>query len=202
VDTSVRNAVKAKVHEVGGDPKRLEGNWPTLTTKTGKQIPIHRARVWMRVAVTKIGMGNSQRYVTLADNHHVEIVESTTSQGNHKWEAPIVSRLEAFRRKEKGLPLVAKKLASARNSRFLFSLMKGDIVEMDDLQQCRRNLFVVRNFSDGNIGFVRHTEARQYIDLKKGANTTADLVCVRSLNTLKQLGCRKVFVDVLGRVRS
>ena len=81
------------------------------------------------------------------------------------WESPgVVSRLEAMHRKRAGRPIIEKVLPGAEDARFLFSLMGGDVVEMDDLTFGRRNIFVVRTISDAEINFVRHTDARRKAD--------------------------------------
>jgi hypothetical protein len=111
-----------------------------------------------------------------------------------------VSRYEALRRKRLKLPVVEHRLPGESEARFLFSLMNGDLVEMDDVRAAR-GLFVVRGLSDGEIDFVRHNEARRKEELKKTSDLTGEFVRARNIDRLREWNCRKVVVDVLGRVR-
>ena len=79
---------------------------------------------------------------------------------------------------------------------FLFSLMSGDMVEIED-NDGRRGLFVVRGISERDFTFARHTCAMLKEDMKK----TRHWLRIRSIEKLRQRGCRKVSVDPLGRVR-
>ncbi len=206
VDPAVRAAVISKLEELGNDPKKLEVNCPMLRTRTGKTVPIYRVRVRMSVPVARIATGERERYVASAGNHHVAIFETLAKSGKRIWESPgVVSRLEATERKRAGRPIIEKLLPGAEDARYLFSLMGGDVVEMDDLTLGRRNVFVVRTISDAEINFVRHSDARKKTDLRKGSDTRAELVRAQGtgkFDKLHQWNCRKLFVDVLGRVRA
>lgn len=202
VDPVVRQAVQSKLLEVGGDPKNLESNLPMLTTRTGKQVPIRRVRIRTSTKLQKVG----DRFVPPADNHHVEIFEAKSKKRELQWDSPgIVSRLEAVQRKGRGEDVVVKSLPGANEARYLFSLMGGDTVEMDDAKLGGRNIFVVRTVCDDEITFVRHTDARKLADIMKGkergSDTSSSLIRASSIDKLRQWNCRKVFVDVLGKVR-
>lgn len=205
VDPAVRVAVISKLEEVGNDPKKLEVNYPMLRTRTGKHVPILRVRVRMSVPVTRIATGERERYVASAGNHHVAVFETIAKNGGKMWESPgVVSRLEATQRKRAGRPIIEKVLPGPEDARYLFNLMGGDVVEMDDLRLGRRNIFVVRTISDAEINFVRHSDARRKADLQPGSDTKADLVRTQGsgkFDKLRQWNCRKLFVDVLGKVR-
>jgi CRISPR-associated endonuclease Csn1 len=200
VDPTVRRAVLAKL-ELLGDAKKLETDTPFLTTRSGKQVPIYRVRVRASTPVARIASGERERYVASAGNHHVAIFETVDKKGQRVWDSPgVVSRLDAVQRRGRGATVIEKSLPDAEDARYLFSLMSGDTVEMDDAKVGGRNIFVVRTLSDGEIAFVRHTDARRKDMLEKGADTDADFVRARSIDKLRQWNCRKVFVDVVGQV--
>lgn len=201
VDLAVRRAVVAKLERVG-DPKKFETDHPMLTTRSGKQVPILRARVRASTPVARIASGERERYVASAGNHHVAIFETADKKGQRVWESPgVVSRLDAVQRRSRGESVIEKALNGAEDARYLFSLMSGDAVEMDDAKLGGRNIFIVRTVSDFEITFLRHADARKLSDLERGANTEADLVRALSIDKLRQWSCRKVFVDVLGKAR-
>ena len=178
---------------------------PDVEDSHGQTRSILRVRVRMSVPVTRIATGERERYVASAGNHHVAVFETIAKNGGKMWESPgVVSRLEATQRKRAGRPIIEKVLPGPEDARYLFNLMGGDVVEMDDLRLGRRNIFVVRTISDAEINFVRHSDARRKADLQPGSDTKADLVRTQGsgkFDKLRQWNCRKLFVDVLGKVR-
>jgi CRISPR-associated endonuclease Csn1 len=202
VDKAARLAVQAKLAEVG-DPKKLEADPPCLTTRTGKRVPIRRVRIRTSSAVRPIGKGTRERYVALRDNHHIALFSWPDKKGRPAWHPVVVSRLEAMDRKRQRRPVIEKKLPGHDGYEFLFSLMGGDMVEMNHPGHDSRQLFVVRTISEAATGaielaFVRHTDARIKSDIEK----TKDFIRITSINKLQEMGCRKVMVDALGGVRS
>ena len=204
VDPAVRSAVLAKLDEVG-DPKKLESNHPILETRSGKQVPIFRVRVRVSTPVARIASGERERYVASAGNHHVAIFETLNKKGQRVWESPgVVSRLDAVQRKSDGENIINKSLNGADDAHYLFSLMSGDTVEMNDAKLGGRNILVARTVSDAEITFVRHTDSRKLSEMERGSDTTADLIRAQGegkFEKLRHWNCRKVFVDVLGKVR-
>lgn len=168
VDPAVRRAVEEKLGQVGGDFKKLEKDCPMLTTRTGKQVPIRRVRIETSANVRQVGLGARKRFVAPAGNHHVAIFEVRNKKGTNIWDTPgVVSRLDMVRAKgPKRRPgekqnLISKKLLGDDDATLLFSLMSGDLVEMDDAKLGKRNLFVSRTVCDDELTFVRHTDARK-----------------------------------------
>lgn len=209
VDPAVREAVERRLGELGGDLKKLQlaatpprhrparaapEPPPFLKAHDGRQIPIFKVRIWQAVTPQKVGEGSRERQVALANNHHAEIFALLDEQGQERrWDAMVVSRLEAVRRKRGGQPLVQRD--HGPSCLFKFSLMKGDTVEVDD--NGKRALFVVRSISEGDIPMVRICDARRISDIKK----RKEWLRIRSIDQLRQLNCLKVCVDALGRVR-
>ncbi len=210
VDPAVRAAVKDKVEKVGGNPKKLENNWPLLRTRTGKEVPILRARVRMRVPVTRIAAAERERYVSSAANHHVAIYATKDRKGKTVWATPgVVDRLEAVRRwRETPSDILRKEQSGLEDAEYLFHLMGGDMVRMDHPAHPSGSLFVVRTISEGSddaieVDLVRDCDARLITEIKKDdkQNNREGWVRARSIDALRQWNCRKIFVDVLGKVR-
>jgi CRISPR-associated endonuclease Csn1 len=202
VDKAARLAIQGKLAEVG-DPKKLEGDPPCLTTRTGKRVPIRRVRIRTSAAVRPLGKGARERYVALRDNHHIALFSGPDKRGRPAWHGIVVSRLEAMERKRNCQQLIENELPGHERYEFLFSLMGGDMVEMKHPSPQGRQLFVVRTISEAANGrieldFVRHNDARLVADMK----ASSDWIRIMRLNDLRELGCRKVMVDALGRVRS
>ena len=208
VDKAVCLAVEEKLKQVGGDFKKLEKDCPTLTTRTGKEVPIRRVRIQASGNVCQVGRNERARFVAPAGNHHVAIFEVRNKKGETIWDTPgVVSRLDMVRAKgpkcragEKS-NLICKHLPGNEEANFMFALMSGDLVEMDDAKLGRRNVFVTRTVCDDEVTFVRHTDARRLNEMQRGSTTCADLVRLTSIDKLRQWNARKVFVDVLGKVR-
>lgn len=199
VDPAVRAAVQAKLAELG-DPAKMEGNWPVLVTRNGQSVPIRRVRIRTSDKVQPIGQGPSQRYVVSADNHHIAIFSGRTPRGRDCWVGKVVNRMDAIERKRMGAPVVQRKLPETPDFDFVFSLMGGDLVEMND-NDGRSNLFVVRVISEASSGaielcFCRHTDARMIKDMKAAGSW----VRIRSVDQLRERACRKVVIDPLGNI--
>ena len=200
-DPKVRETVMKKLAELGGKAEKLATDLPMLITRTGKQVPIKKVRVTVKNKPQVIAEGARRRYVALNANHHVCIFETRSPKGGVVWDSPgVVSRYEAMQQ-WKHQPIVQRNLAEGEEGRFLFSLMNGDVVEMDDVRAAR-SLFVVRGISDGEIDFVRHNDARKKDILKKASDLSGEFVRARSIDRLREWNCRKVIIDVLGRIRN
>lgn len=215
VDKAVRRAVEEKLREVGGDFKKLEKDCPMLTTRTGKQVPIRRVRIEASGKFCKIGRAERTRFVAPAGNHHVAIFEVQNKKGSTIWYTPgVVSRLDLVRAKgPKRRPgvksnLICKQLSGNDEANFVFALMGGDMVRMDHPAHPPGSLFVVRTISQSSndaieVDFVRDRDARMIAEIKKDdkENKREGWVRARSIDALRQWSTRKVFVDVLGKVR-
>lgn len=215
VDPAVREAVERRLEGLGGDLKKLQlaatpprhrpagaapEPPPFLKARDGREIPIFKVRVWQALTPQKVGEGSRERQVALANNHHAEIFALLDEQGQEqRWDAVVVSRLEAMRRKRSGQPLVQRD--QGPSCLFKFSLMLGDTVQIED--EGHRTLFVVRKISESGKGriefaFARATDARRAKDIKLGKGRDWPRP---SPDGLRKLGCAKVSVDPLGRVR-
>jgi len=209
VDPAVRDAVRAKALECGGDlknwsPNESKQDWPTLATKTGKSIPIKRVRLKKALAVETIGNGARTRNVALSSNHHVAIYALMDQNVKEKeWESEAVSLFEAMERKRKNQPLVQSDGCSSDDRVFKFSLMGGDTVLMHrecnhTNNVCIPSVWRLRTIaSNGQLSFVRVNDARLKAEIQKAKEWWSPRV-----DALRKLHAVKVLVDSLGRLHS
>jgi hypothetical protein len=98
----------------------------------------------------------------------------------------------------KGLPVVNHD--GGPEATFKFSLCCGDAIEMDN-ERGERELYIVRTLTDRKrdgigIEYVRINDARKKKDIRAAREWFE-----KSVKQLGELGCRKVTIDPLGRVR-
>jgi CRISPR-associated endonuclease Csn1 len=204
VDPEVRRAVAEKFASLDGDLTRCEftNDWPELLAANGRVIPIRKTRIRKVLNVSAIGSGNHQRFVKPSSNHHVEIFANLDKHGKEiDWEGIVVSLLDAAERKRKGEPVVARTYPGSDEYAFMFSLMGGDTVELHQncdhsRGNCAPLLYKLRTIAvNGQFSFVRINDARLKEDIKKAKEWWSP-----TCKGLRKLDCRKVVVDLLGRV--
>ncbi|HLA38008.1 MAG TPA: type II CRISPR RNA-guided endonuclease Cas9 [Candidatus Brocadiales bacterium] len=194
-DPTIRQLVLDKLQALGvKEPKKAfssnEANHPCLTTKDGREIPIHKVRINKKVTPFTVGEGLRQRHVTTESNHHIEVVEVLDKNGKPKWEGCLVSLKDAYDRLKAGLPVV--KLDHGEGRRFVFSLAKGEAIKIDEENGGNRGLYVVKKLGDNRIWFVDTREARK---LKEAGYNS------KLMEPLRTLNCQKVLITPLGEVR-
>jgi CRISPR-associated endonuclease Csn1 len=207
VDPAVREAVRAKAAQLGGDlkkwtPKEGRGDWPQLGTKNGKQIPVKRVRIKKALSVETIGKDERTRHVALSSNHHVAIFAMLDKRGIEKrWKSIIVSLFEAMDRKRKGQPIVQTSYPEAGDYVFKFSLMGGDTVllhkDCDHNQNpCNPSVWRLRSIAaNGQLSLVRINDARPKSEIIKAKEWWSPIE-----DTLRELDAVKVVIDSLGRI--
>lgn len=198
VDPAVRRVVKARLAELGGEPKKAFAkpeDCPWLETKDGKRVPIRRVRLRKKVPVFKIGDEHRVRHVTTDRNHHVEIVE-VSKNGKTSWDGVVVSTFDAVQRRRAGLPIVKTEHGEGR--RFLFSLALNDSVQMKDGEGNLRlfKIIGVSQFSAGAIviDFQENRDARQVSKIPRAGRT-------RTPDTMRKSEVQKVHITPLGDIR-
>lgn len=214
VDPAVRCCVEAKLRDLDvNDPEKAfkdPANHPTMASKDGRAIPIHKVRLRTSVTPFPIAVGAHLRHVKLGSNHHVEILETKDRKGNVKWEGVVVSTYEAMHRLRARQPVVQRD--HGPDKRFLFSLAGGEIIELDRKEGEKdplgrpradtRGRYVVRTISVSNAGrvtidFAGIDDAR----LKKEIQAANDWY--RSdIDPLRKRHCRKLLITPLGHVRT
>jgi hypothetical protein len=208
VDQAVRDAVRAKLAEVGGNPKAFEKpeNLPNLVGASGKTIPIRRVRIRQTKAPKHVATGSRERFVDSAGIHHAALFVVRDTARKETWISEVVQTTDVYDRcprrdKRRGRPknhiygaAVARVNSAYPEAEFLFSLMKDDTVEMDFKGE--RAIFRVKKFyANGQIWFTSANNAQQDADQMKQKTTWS-----KSPNTLRPLNPRKVVVDLLGKV--
>lgn len=226
VDLAVRARVELKLSELGWQGKSFAStagkkhpfaspeHHPTLPTKDGRQIPIHKVRIRKKNTVERIGSGVSERHVQLGNNHHVEIVEVIDKKGKPKWEMRFVTMLDAYRRQASNQPVVQRD--HGPDTTFICSLVNGDAF-LWEAEKGNPEIFRVRTLSatDGRIAFVRNRDARQKGQMQeadkeaskraksqgRGRHKSEISFYQESINGLKGKGFQKVTITPLGDVR-
>lgn len=203
VDPMIRATVHSKADALGGDLSKCEtaNDWPTLTASDGRQIPIRKARIRKVMKVTQIAQGSRQRFVQPGNNHHVTVFAQLDVNGRERWDSVPVSLLKVSERKRRGERIVQRNYLDAEESVFKFSLMGGDTVELHKSCDhkngvCSPALYRLRSIeSDGHLFLVRITDARLIKDIAASGERWRPCA-----DALRKLDCRKVVVDLLGRV--
>lgn len=174
-------------------------NHPFFVSAKGEKIWIHKVRIYVSANAMKLGDGPSERYVTSASNHHMEIFEVTDLQDPSKkrWECEVVDTLGAMDRLRKGQPVVRKE---AEGKRFLFSIATGDTLRLKNPDEWPEYLHVrtVCKSKEGNIEIagVSVNDAR----MKKDVLKAKEFYRIRSTTSLQNLDPQKVTVLPCGDV--
>ncbi|MBX3368533.1 MAG: type II CRISPR RNA-guided endonuclease Cas9 [Phycisphaeraceae bacterium] len=204
VDKRALAAIRAKLAELGRPdptPQQLSQilavpeNAPMVRGYDGRMVPLRRVRVEVDAKPDRIGKGSQERYVKLGSNHHTEVWEVTDEKGRTRWEHTPVTLMEAHRRKAAKQPIVCRDGGEGR--RFLFSLAKGEHIEMDDPDgNGSRVVFRVLSISENEIKVIRTFDARR--SAVSGPDRTR---ITGSGDQLRKLKVRKVLVNYLGEIR-
>ena len=213
VDDAVRARVRERLEGLGHDPEHLAadalrktfsdpGNLPFLETREGVCIPIRSARVRKAVGGFTVGSGVSERHVTTAANHHVEILEVLDDNGDVKtWRGEVVSRFEALRRFRANEPVVRRE--HGPGLRFLWSLSLRETVRMrhdsDALELYTCYGVSIYRTGQVNIDFRRNRDARPGTTPRKIKGTRVRVS--KTPAKLRKAGAEKVVIDPLGQVR-
>lgn len=190
VDDHVRKCVQAKLVEVGGDPAKLENNWPKLPNANGAPVDIKKVRIQLIKTLSRIGDGWKTRYAERSETHHMAVYEVT--RGNRRiWDSDVVPVSGALDRKRQGEPVVDRTEPDGRG--FLFSISKNDVLELTDTTGERTGFWVVRKLaSKKQLCLVAEHDAHREERQKKTYNP--------SVNGLKKLNARKVVIGPLGDI--
>jgi CRISPR-associated endonuclease Csn1 len=201
VDGAVRAAVQRRLSEHGGDVGKfnpeIPESLPYLESKRGR-IPIKKVRV-KEIKKGLMELRNN-RFVELGEIHHLELFMRRDEKGRERWTHVPVSLMEASQRNAANRrnshleAVVSRTMKDKPEAKFLFSLMKGDIVEMDHAGD--RELFRVKKFyAVGQIWFTHVNNAQNDADQQRDRTRWS-----KSPNGLMQLDAHKVTIDLLGKV--
>ncbi|MGH8192770.1 MAG: type II CRISPR RNA-guided endonuclease Cas9 [Rhodanobacteraceae bacterium] len=199
-DPHIREIVRAKLQELGGDAAKLKKleNHPFLTTKDGRKIPIHKVRIKRAVTALKIGTNPDEmrnRFAENDGNHHMEVIEGKDKKGRVCWEGKVITQLAAMERLRRKQPVV-----DAVQPGFRFSLAPGETIEIDQKDSNGPQLYRVRGIyvspSGGAVQFVSLTDARKKDQIKAAKEFGQNPVSI----LLGKWKTRKVVIDALGGV--
>jgi CRISPR-associated endonuclease Csn1 len=195
VDSAVRDAVRMKLQELGGNPRlfdRLE-NAPCLQARDGRLIPIRKVRIREVKKPILVGTGVRERYVASGGIHHIGLFVVRDVRRREAWKSEVVQITDAYERHREHLPVVCRTL-DTEEAAFLFSLMKDDTVELE--KDGTLGIYRVKKFeATGKITFVPVNNAM--LDKLQYATGVA---WSRMPATLKPMSPRKVVIDLLGKV--
>jgi CRISPR-associated endonuclease Csn1 len=196
VDRAVRDILRAKLTEVGGNPKAFEKteNTPYMLTSAGKRTPIRKVRIRETRNPLRVGEGSNERYVASGGIHHVELFVTRDEKRRETWDSRIIQITEAYERRREKQPVVARILEDDPEAEFLFSISNDDTIEIKEGDR-RRIVRVKKSAENKQIFYVPVNDAHTDADQMKLA-----IVKSKTPSTLKPLEARKVVVDLLGRV--
>lgn len=203
VDPTVRSAVRAKADSLDGNLAKCESanDWPALQTKDGRAIPIKRVRMQKVLDVTPIASGNRERFVSVTNSHHTAIFALVKEDRELGWEGLPVSLYEAMERKRRKEPVICREHPDGPAWKFRFSLMGGDTIELHRecdhaSEKCAPTIYRIRTIAgNGQLCIVKAPDARLIKDIKEAKEWWSPRA-----DNLRKLGCRKVTIDLLGRV--
>jgi len=208
VDIAVRDAVRMKLVELGGNPKLFDRpeNAPCLSARDGRLIPIRKVRIRETKNPLRVGHGARERFVAPGGIHHVALFVVRDERRREKWDSDVAQVTEVYRlcpkndhrkgrpRSAVKEPPISRQLKADPEAQFLFSLMKDDTIKVTDANGT--HILRVKKFSDNKqMWFVPVNDAHDDAQQKKLCITWS-----RTPNSLKELHPRKVVIDLLGKV--
>ncbi|MDR0609599.1 MAG: type II CRISPR RNA-guided endonuclease Cas9, partial [Planctomycetaceae bacterium] len=208
VDPTIRRLVQEKLEHLGGNPKKFnENEFPYITTKSGRIIPIRKARFRKNLGIMTLAPNTAkERHVAPGNNHHIEIFEVLDKDGNvRKLDWKCVNLFESIQRLRTKQPVIARSdhYGDGTPTRLKFSLAKGEYVQATPPNE-PTVLLRVSSISEGDMSLCLHFDARQdsLRKEKKPGQTQSDFAKYRiaSIKKLEQFKLCKVTVDVLGDI--
>jgi CRISPR-associated endonuclease Csn1 len=203
VDPAVRRAVQEKHQQLGGGlPGKVFGdpaNHPTLKTKKGGEVPIHKVRIRVQAKPRAIGQGVRQRnYVAGKDSNYASLIYTILdAEGKEvRWEHAILTRLDAHQRLSAQHGKPGEKILipeETETRKFKFALRKNDMLEADG-PDGERVLYRVQKLSKNEIQLCEHTRTTVTPDQR----TPWDRIT--SIDNLRKRNARNVRVTPSGDV--
>lgn len=198
IDPRVRDSVLAKMKALNtNDPKKAfsnPANYPLLSRGDG-DVPtiIKKFRIRETANTTTIGSGASKREMMLNNNHHIIVYETKSKSDKVVWKSEVISFFEVARRKNAKEPIIQRKLAEGE--KFLFSLQKGDCIQMND-ENGDSKVYRIRGFE--SAGVINYTAINVAKKVDKQDKISFGR---RKVSYLQSCNCRKVVIHPLGDIR-
>jgi CRISPR-associated endonuclease Csn1 len=220
IDSYIRTALRKHHLHLGGemkkgaDLKKFEKN-PAYIEKNGRKIFIRKVlKAVPASSVARLERREGQPSIKLGENHHFVIFERTSEDGKPMWYTPgPVSRFEVMKKKDRAkregisqpYPLIETK--DGPGSTYKMFLMKGDAVRMRDPVNDLDDTYIFASSSEGDYAFLRHSTSvpsPKSLGLTQGAmrqqmQARGDRIRIRNIDKLRELKCRKIMLDPLGR---
>ena len=167
---------------------------PSIKTRDGCLIPIHKVRMRSRQKVWAIGKESRQRFVVPGANHHTAIVAVLDEQGREvRWEDHPVTRLEVHQRLCAGQPIIQQAWGPGRRLKMWLMIDDYLLIHRESGEQLCR----VASLSQGDIELRAHADARTQDEVK----TAKQRIRIKSMSAFMAVCPRKVTVDYGGVVR-
>ncbi len=206
VDPVIRRLVQDKYQELckrlgGGNVKPDKvfadpANHPTLNTRDGRKVPIHKVRLLARARPWAIGAASRLRYVSASggSNHHLAVVARLGPDGREeRWEDHVITRLEAMQRLARGEPIVQTDWGPDR--RLVMVLIPNDYLTMQNADGVT-SLYRVMGISEGDTDLRLHHDGRRKQDVIRARERVRV-----SAEKLRKRGAKRVEVTLLGEVK-
>lgn len=194
---NIREAVKSKLLELGGNSKKFNpddlSTLPVLKAKDGRLIPIKKVHVREAKTAETLIQFPGNRYVESESIHHFELFVRRDARNREEWTHVAVSIIEAYARHRRKEPVISHIHPQDRDAEFLFSLAKGETVELD--YKGGRDVFRVKKFYSSGQIWLTHVNNAQKDEEQKRDKTTWSV----NPNPLRLLNPQKVIIDPLGR---
>lgn len=201
VDAEVRKLVQAALEDSGRPAKdtfKDEAEHPVLTRRDGSTQPIHRVRTRKRQKAVPVGKKGQARHVAPGANHHMAIVGVLGADGAvAKWEAHVVTLLEAVLRRKRGEPIVQTDWGEERE--LLFTMRSGDAIQLSLEGQGEPQVCVVGTVSGSTVEAKLANDARAATEIRKAGAAGGRMRF--STKKLQDVSAERVTIDQLGRIR-
>lgn len=182
-DPAVREVVSSWVESRGGNPKKAFPPYPRISPHGPEVRKVRIVSRQQKFLMAEVSTGNAD----LGSNHHMAIYRD--EKGKVLYE--VVSLLEAARRSRRRESVVKK---SIPGSTFVLSLAPGEVVDIPSGDN-RGRWLVTSVWSNGPIVL------KDLNDASKNEKESAFRCFRPNANSLLSMGCRKISIDPIGRIR-
>lgn len=193
VDPVIKQLVVSKLEELKMPPAKAFSdpeNLPVVVHPDGSKTMVRHVRVRFNRSTIKIGKAERARFVQVDSNHHVEYYRKGSS-GKNRWACKVLGLFEAYQRTRLRCPIVSRQLSN--DADFLFSLSKNEAIQLETDDGVA--LYTVLKLpTNGQICFVPINDSRSWSRIPHSGLTAGP-------NALMAKKCKKVTIDLLGRVR-
>lgn len=194
-DPTVRTVVATALKgEPAAKPFATPDRFPVARSAGGAAERVRRLRLEAARTPVEMKTPTASRWVAPGSNHHMAIYAVQTKKGV-EWQAQIVTRLEAHRRKQMGEPIVRKQLDDG--SPLVFTLRSGDIIRIPEADGSVA-FHLVGAASKNSIETKLVHDARPAGEIRKAGIEGGRTYW--STSKLQRVSAQKIDIGVLGEV--